>query len=296
MMAASALTPADWVATAQAADTPPAAAAPDDAANAIIVIGTRRLDRSATTSASPVDVISASDLASQPSGNMLDTLKNIVPSFYVPQNTISDASTFVRSPSLRGLPGDEILVMLNGKRYNRSALVQVYAGGDTGLGFGSQGSDISAIPAIAIKSLQILRDGATAQYGSDAIAGVLNYGLKDARSGFTAEARYGQYQDHGDGKSQQLAMSVGLPLGEDGFLDISGEFDHDGQTSRGVTRVAALNFANNFPALASQIPNYPLPAQIWGTSPSTGVKLVINAGYEVLPGVKYYLFGNYGAP
>jgi len=117
----------------------------------IVVIGTRRTDRTLTNTASPVDVVSSAELQAQPTANLLDSLKNIIPSFFVGQNTISDASSFVRAPSLRGLPGDEVLVMLNGKRYNRSALVQVYTGGDTGLSFGSQGADISAIPSIAIK-------------------------------------------------------------------------------------------------------------------------------------------------
>jgi iron complex outermembrane recepter protein len=136
----------------------------------IVITGTRRTDRTVTNSASPIDVIGAQELTAQPTANLLDTVKNIVPSFYVGSNSISDASTFVRAPSLRGLPGDEVLVQINGKRFNRSALVQVYTGGDTGLSFGSQGSDISAIPSIAIKNLQVLRDGATAQYGSDASA------------------------------------------------------------------------------------------------------------------------------
>lgn len=196
-------------------------AAAKDAATEIVVIGTRRLDRSVTNSASPVDVIGAAELSAQPAANMLDAIKNLVPSFFVGQNTISDASSFVRAPSLRGLPGDEILVMLDGKRYNRSALVQVYTGGDTALSFGSQGSDISAIPAIAIKSLQILRDGATAQYGSDAIGGVLNYGLRDD-AGFEAQARYGQYYDHGDGESKEFAANVGFKLGDMGFVNLSG--------------------------------------------------------------------------
>ena len=139
----------------------------------IVITGTRRTDRTVTNSASPIDVISAQELTTQPTANLLDTVKNIVPSFYVPQNSISDASSFVRAPSLRGLPGDEVLTQINGKRFNRSALVQVYTGGDTALSFGSQSPDISAIPSIAIKNLQILRDGATAQYGSDAIAGVM---------------------------------------------------------------------------------------------------------------------------
>src|SRR6266481_2955187 len=88
----------------------------------IIVTGTRRSDRTVTTSASPIDVISATELSRQPTANLLDTLRNLIPSFSVGQNTISDASTFVRAPSLRGLPGDELLVQLTGKRYNPSAL------------------------------------------------------------------------------------------------------------------------------------------------------------------------------
>ena len=135
-------------AVAQTAATAPVkAAAADEAADReIIVIGTRRTDRSVTDSASPIDIIGGNELQAQPAADLLDVIKNLVPSFYVPQNTISDASSFVRAPSLRGLPADEILVQLNGKRFNRSALVQVYSGGDTALGFGSQGADISSIP------------------------------------------------------------------------------------------------------------------------------------------------------
>lgn len=279
---------------AHAQTTPAASGSAANTAEAIIVLGTRRQDRTLTNSASPVDVIGAKELDAQPSGNMLDTLKNIVPSFFVPQNSVSDASTFVRAPSLRGLPGDEILVMLDGKRYNRSALVQVYNGGDTGLSFGSQGSDISAIPAIGLKDLEILRDGATAQYGSDAIAGVLNYGLKDANHGFSLESRYGQYYDHGDGKSKQIAGNLGLALGEHGFVNLSGEYDDDGQTSRGVTRVSALNLAASNPSVARAIPGYPNePAQNWGNSPSHGYKFLANTGYDISDSIKLYAMGNY---
>ena len=143
---------------------------------------------------------------------MLDQVKYLVPSFFVGQNTISDASTIVRSPSLRGLPADEVLVMMNGKRFNRSALVQVYTGGDTALSFGSQGSDLSSLPSIGIKHLEVLRDGATAQYGSDAIAGVLNYGLRD-NEGLEVQALYGQYKDQTDGQSHQYAANCGIAMG-----------------------------------------------------------------------------------
>lgn len=262
-----------------------------DTADSIVVIGTRRVDRSATNSASPVDVIGAEDLGGQGTSNMMDAVRNVVPSFYVGQNTISDASSFVRAPSLRGLPGDEILVMLNGKRFNRSALVQVYTGGDTALSFGSHGSDISVIPTIAIKSLQVLRDGATAQYGSDAIGGVLNYGLRD-NAGIELQARYGQYYDHGDGKSYDIAGNVGVKLGDRGFINLSGEYFDDGQTSRGETRPIAVKFAQNFPALASQLPNYPGPVQNWGSSPVHGYRGLLNAGFDVTDNSQLYMFVN----
>src|SRR5689334_1513967 len=161
--------------------------------SSIVVVGTRRHNRTVVDSAAPVDVLAGSDLAAQPTGNMLDALSNKVPSFIVGQNAISDASSFVRSPSLRGLPSDEMLVMLNGKRMNRSALVQVFQGGETELAFGSQGPDLASIPAISVKSLEILRDGASAQYGSDAIAGVLNYQFRTESRGVEVLGRYGEY-------------------------------------------------------------------------------------------------------
>ena len=269
-----------------------AAAATDDSIQDIVVTGTRRTDRSLGDSPSPVDIIGAEELKSQPSGNLLDVVKNIVPSFFVSQNTISDASSFVRAPSLRGLPADEILVQLNGKRYNRSALVQVYSGGDTALGYGSQGSDISSIPSIAIKSLQVLREGATAVYGSDAIGGVLNYGLRDD-AGFELQARYGQYYDNGgDGKSRQVAGNAGIKLGERGFINFSAEYDKDGETSRGATRPIAVVFAQLNPGLASQLPNYPGPVQNWGSSPSEGYKLLLNSALEITDSSKLYFFAN----
>lgn len=269
-------------------DTPPEAAAPDT--QDIVVIGTRRLDRTSATSASPVDIISAGELNAQSTANIMDSVKNIVPSFFVGQNTISDASTIVRAPSLRGLPSDNVLVMLNGKRYNRSALVQVYGGGDTGLSFGAQGPDISAIPSIGIKSLQVLRDGATAQYGSDAIAGVMNFGLRDDK-GLELVGRYGRYYD-GDGDMRQIAGNVGFGIGSTGFVNLSGEYYNDLGTSRGSTRPNAIRLVQANPSLASSIPNYPGPAQIWGSSPSHGYKFLLNAGIDVTDNSKLYLFVN----
>src|SRR5579872_4529237 len=271
LLLASATTLACLVPEAAQAQTAPQSQAPGAVASTdqIVITGTRRTDRTVTNSPSPIDVISSTEIKNQPTANLLDTVKNVVPSFFVPQNTISDASSFVRAPSLRGLPGDEVLVQVNGKRFNRSALVQVYTGGDTGLSFGSQGADISAIPAIALKNLQVLRDGATAQYGSDAIAGVMNFTLRDDRNSVELEARNGQYFDHGnntltDGLSQQVAGNVGIGIGATGFIDLAGEYYSDDGTSRGATRPIAAIFAQQNPNLASLLPNYPYPAQLWG--------------------------------
>ncbi len=258
----------------------------------IVVIGTRRTDRSSINSASPIDVIGTSELSTQAASNLLDVVKNIVPSLFVPSNAISDASTFVHSPSLRGLPADNVLVMINGKRLNRSALVQVYSGGDTGLGYGSQGADISSIPSIAINNLQVLRDGATAQYGSDAIAGVMNYGVRREKSGIELQGRYGQYFRNGDGKSYQIAGNAGFGLGERAFVNVSGEYYDDGQTSRGVTRPTALAYATNNPSNAGQLPFYPLPAQIWGNSPGSGWKILFNSELELSDNATFYVIGN----
>lgn len=257
----------------------------------IVVIGTRRTDRSSTNSASPVDVIGTQELGTQAASNLLDVVKNVVPSLYVPQNSISDASTFVHSPSLRGLPADNVLVMIGGKRLNRSALVQVYSGGDTGLGYGSQGADIGSIPSIAIGNLQVLRDGATAQYGSDAIAGVMNYGLRHDK-GVELQGRYGQSYRNGDGRSYQIAGNVGFGLGERAFVNVSGEYFDDGQTSRGVTRPTALAYAAQNPSNVGQLPFYPLPAQIWGSSPSRGWKILFNSELELSDNAKFYMIGN----
>lgn len=267
----------------------PAAAAP---AEQIVVIGTRRNDRTSTNSPSPIDIISTKELATQGASNLIDIVKNVVPSFYAPQNAISDASSFVHSPSLRGLPADETLVMINGKRLNRSALVQVYSGGDTGLGYGSQGADIGSIPSIALKSLEVLRDGATAQYGSDAIAGVMNYGLRDNDHGIEVQGKYGQFYRNGDGKSYQLSANAGFKLGDVGFANLSGEYDDDGQTSRGVTRPTALAYAAQNPGNVGALPYYPLPAQVWGNSPSHGWKIALNSAVNLSDTAKFYVVAN----
>jgi iron complex outermembrane recepter protein len=293
---ASILTMSVNAASAQGRPSSDTSAASANELQEVIVTGTRRLDRTVAESSAPIDVISGTDLANYPTASMVDTLSNLVPSFIVGQNSISDASSFVRSPSLRGLPADEMLVMLNGKRMNRSALVQVYQGGETELAFGSQGPDLNSIPSIAVKSLEILRDGASAQYGSDAIAGVLNYQFRNAPSGFQIDGRYGKYFPTGyssDGGDGQLAANIGLPLGSQGFANFSAEWARNEQTVRNPTRPSALAFAETFPALAPQLPHYPGPVQQWGTPPQDSVKTFLNSGIKLDNGDQIYFFANY---
>ena len=270
-------------------------AASADASNSVqeevVVLGTRRTDRSLADSASPVDVIGAEELAKQPAADMLEVLKNVVPSFNVGQNQISDASTFVRAPSMRGLAGDMTLVMINGKRLNRAALVQVASDDPTNAL--SQGADLSVLPTIAFGGLQILREGATAQYGTDAIAGVLNYSLRNDE-GFEASTRYGQFFDNGgDGEAKQVSAYAGFKLGERGFVSLAAEYDDDEGTIRNETRPAAVLFAQAHPELVDQLPNYPNPVQIYGNSPSDGWKGVVNATFDVTDSTRIYAFGNF---
>ena len=106
-------------------------------------------------------------------------------------------------------------------------------------------------------------------------------------------ARYGQYDEDSDGESQVIAANFGFALGESGFVNLSAEYNDDGQTSRGVTRPTAFAFAEENPDLASELPHYPLPAQIWGNSPTHGYKLLLNSAFEVTENSRIYLFANY---
>jgi iron complex outermembrane receptor protein len=253
-------------------------------ASDVIVTGTRRTDRTVAESVAPVDVFTPQDVTRLGTADTNQILQNLVPSFTVQRYAIADGSSFVRPPNLRGLPPDETLVMLNGKRRHRSALVQLGGGA---LSEGSQAADLNQIPAIAIGRIEVLRDGASAQYGSDAIAGVINIGLKNNNSGFTGYARYGQSYE-GDGKDYQAAANIGLKLGDSGFISISGEYLKSGATSRGVTRVGALAVQQLRPDL-----DVPDPAQRWGNPRVEAQRLFVNGGFD-LGDSEVYFFGNYG--
>ena len=190
----------------------------------VVTIGTRREQRAAVDSAVPVDVFSLEEIESVNSSDLVDVINTIVPSFNVSRQPISDGATFVRPASLRGLDSHHTLVLVNGRRRHRAALVQLG-------GFGSHGPDVGNFPSIALRSVEVLRDGAAAQYGSDAIAGVVNFNLKSDDSGFDLVARFGGYSE-GDGDEVTIEANAGFPLGDGGFVNISGQVSDTGQTSR----------------------------------------------------------------
>ena len=253
-----------------------------------VVVGTRARPRTVAESPVPVDVLSSSDLTSQGAVNLQDQLRTIVPSFSVNTQPISDASTVVRPAMLRNLAPDHTLVLVNGKRRHRSSIIDWHGG--NGVAFGSQGPDISAIPAIALRQVEVLRDGAAAQYGSDAIAGVLNFQLKDAPSGGAIELNSGTF-GAGDGEAFNVAANAGLPLGATGFANLSLEYGGSNPTNRSAPRsdAIALLAAGNTD-VASDTP------QVWG-SPRVedDLKLFGNFGYTAANGVQLYSHTNYAS-
>ena len=153
----------------------------------IIVTGTRRTDRTVANSPVPVDVISAETLQNTGFTEINRALTQEVPSFNFPQPSITDGTDVIRPATLRGLSPDQTLVLINGHRRHSSALLNI----NGSVGRGSAAVDINLIPTIALSRVEVLRDGAAAQYGSDAIAGVINFQLRNARTGGRFTATFG---------------------------------------------------------------------------------------------------------
>jgi iron complex outermembrane receptor protein len=260
--------------------------AEDNSVEKIAVVGTRSAPRSIGDSPVPVDIISEEEFRSQGSTDMVSMMQSAVPSFNVNDQPINDASTLVRPANLRGMASDHTLVLVNGKRRHRSAVITFLGGG---LSDGAQGPDISTIPSIAMKQVEVLRDGAAAQYGSDAIAGVINFVLKDDSEGGSFEARYGSHYE-GDGDTQQYSGNIGLPFTNNGFANFSFEYREADDTVRSVQRddaAALIEGGNQF---------VEDPAQIWG-SPKVDddIKFFANIGLELSNSSEAYLFGNYAS-
>ena len=247
----------------------------------VVVIGSRVPTRSAHDSPVPIDVIEGTSMRNYGVRDLNSLLRATVPSYNVNQQPIGDAATLVRPANLRGLPPDSTLIMVNGKRRHRGSVLTFLGGG---ISDGAHATDLASFPAIALKRVEILRDGAAAQYGSDAVAGVMNFVLKDAPDSGTVEARWGKYYA-GDGDSSSIAANLGMPLDlpfiQSGFANFSFEYGAKDWTDRSIQRDDVQGFIDNGNkhVVSSQYTRQPT-AMIWGAP-------------EVL--YDYKLFGNFGA-
>jgi len=251
----------------------------------IVTTGTRAKARSATDTIAAVDVITSAELTNQGDMDVANLLRNSVPSFSVNDQPISDAATLVRPFQLRGMAPDHSLILVNNKRRHRASVIVWSAGG---ISDGSHGADVSTIPGMALKSVEVLRDGAAAQYGSDALAGVINFKLKDASEGGSAQIRMGQYAE-GDGDMAYFAGNMGMELGANGFANVTMEYGSSDETVRSVQRDdAAALIAAGFPVED--------PAQKWGRPfVDNDLKLVVNFGTQLTDSVELYGYANYAS-
>lgn len=193
----------------------------------VVVIGTRVRGRTAEETAAPVDVIGKEELNSTGAMEIGQVLQMLEPSFNFSRTFVSDGSDILRPATLRALGPDQVLVLVNGKRRHQQALVNV----QQTIGRGSAGTDINAIPISAIERIEVLRDGAAAQYGSDAISGVINIILKSQTDHTDVSVEGSQYYA-GDGEMLHGSVNTGFKLGSEGFLNLSAEARNRNETNR----------------------------------------------------------------
>jgi iron complex outermembrane receptor protein len=234
-------------ASAQTAAQPATNPPPADKANAnasqdqseIVVTGTRTLGRTRLDTIAPVDVLSANELKHQGTTEIAAALANVAPSIDFPRPAVTDATDAIRPATLRGLSPDQTLVLINSVRAHPSALLNI----NGSVGRGSAAVDLNTIPVAALQSIEVLRDGASALYGSDAIAGVINLRLRRARTGGGASVNASEYVTHvparldprheTDGRTVTASVWQNVPIGDGGYLDLTGEFLNREPTNRG---------------------------------------------------------------
>jgi iron complex outermembrane receptor protein len=279
-------TPQESAVTPEPAQAAPAAdaATTADEGNDIIVTGTRAAGRTRLDSVSPVDVLSAASLQRQGTTEVAAALATIAPSIDFPRPSANDATDAIRPATLRGLSPDQTLVLINGIRGHTSANLNT----NGTVGRGSAAVDLNTVPTFALDRIEVLRDGASAQYGSDAIAGVINLRLREARSGGGAQVNYGFYDTQVDTardsrhvtgeNSVTVSAWQGIGFGDDGFLTLTGEYLKRQPTNRADldTRVA--------------------PARVTGRYGDPEVEQYtgfVNAGTSLTDNLSLYAFGGY---
>ena len=209
--------------------------------------------------------------------DLTDNIRALVPSYTATPAT-GDGSAFIRPTSLRGTAPDQTLVLIDGKRRHRSALVQFFA---PAAGNGAHGVDVGMIPGIAVQSIEVLRDGAAAQYGSDAIAGVINFKMKDASEGGQVQVQYGEYFE-GE-QSVKVGANAGFGVGDSGFINVSVEATENDALSRGIQRPDAQALIDaGVPDVGTDAPfgDEPL-VQTWGRPETEGVRFYLNSAFDI---------------
>jgi len=240
----------------------------------VIVTGTRADNRTESSSLTPIDVVSAQTLKQTGTTELTTALARIIPSLTFPRPAAADTADSQRPAQLRGLSPDQVLVLVDGKRWHPGAILLT----NGVLGRGSQAVDLNTIPMGAIDHIEVLRDGASAQYGSDAIAGVINIVLKKGAQGGDVEVTGGQYSA-GDGRQWQGSANFGIPLNNDkGWIRFTLQDGNQDYTNRAE-------------------PNRTRPwegtTQRYGDPAVKDHNLFLNAQYDLTPGVQLYAFGHY---
>lgn len=248
-----------------------------------VTVGTRRGDQTALQSAAPVDVISAEQLASTGASDLNQALQKAIPSINFPFTRASATVAANKTLSMRGMQPDQVLILVNGKRHHANPVVNT----SDGFGRGSQGVDISSIPISAIERVEVLRDGAAAQYGSDAIAGVINIVLKQANDGGGIDTEFGGLTK-GDGDYRKYSAWKGFSLPGDGFLTLAAEYEKSGF----INLVHATDTRTYYPSDSSKEAT---ATRDWksGIGSYEGHSVLINAGTHVNDKLELYGTVNY---
>ncbi len=214
----------------------------------VIVTGTRVADRTVAESQSPIDIITPEALQSTGTTELATALARALPSLNFPRPALTDGTSGIRPAQLRGLSPDQVLVLVNGKRRHTSAMINV----NGSIGRGSSAVDINAIPIAAIERVEVLRDGASAQYGSDAIAGVVNIVLKGSGKGGSLAVDYGQYSA-GDGNKYQLSGDTGVSFGDGrGSVHFAGQISQQDESNRAGPYQGTTPNTGNFPSIGEK--------------------------------------------
>lgn len=257
-----------------AQDVTPPAASQTQNLGTVIVTGTRASDRTASASLAPIDIVSDQALLQTGTTELTTALARLIPSLNFPRPTVTGPTDMQRPVMMRGLSPDQVLILVDGKRWHPSATVQVLGT----LGKGSQSADLNTIPMAAIDHVEVLRDGASAQYGSDAIAGVINIILKKGGKGGVAELIGGQYSA-GDGRQWLGSANVGLPLGDQGWVNLTAQKSNQNYTNR-----AAPDNRSGYTQLG--------PVDRLGDPSVKDKNLFLNAQYDLTPDIEFYVFGH----